>query len=50
MFKKSGLVRRWFFFILFVVGMFLLVLLIKYSWDFNQVVESVVNLIGKKEP
>lgn len=50
MLNKSGLVRRLFFFILFVIGIFLLILLIKYNWDFNQVVESVVSLMGKKEP
>ena len=42
--QKKGLVRRLFFFILFLIGIFFLVLLIKYNWDFNRVVEYVTGL------
>ena len=39
--------RRLFFFILFLIGVFFLILLIKYNWDFRKVVEHVVSLMGK---
>ena len=47
MLNKSGLFRRLFSLVFFLVGVFLLYLLIKYKWDVGMVVEYITNLIGK---